>query len=168
MNKTPGVDMTTGSLGHGLSCGVGMALEGKVQKKDYHVYVVLGDGEINEGQIWEAASSAHKFKLDNLVAILDRNRLQMDGFTEDIMPMEPIDKKFEAFNWHVIKIDGHNMKEIVVALEEARDYKAKPICIIANTVKGKGVSFMENVREWHGAKINTEQFETAMKELKGE
>ena len=160
--KTPGVDMTTGSLGQGLSLGVGMALEGKLVKKDFHIFVVLGDGELNEGMIWEAAASAHKYHLDNLVAIVDLNHLQMDGFTEEVMPMEPIDKKFESFNWEVMTIDGHNMEEILLALEKAKTIKGKPICIIANTVKGKCVDFMENIREWHGMAPNEKQYKKAI------
>ena len=168
MRKTPGVDMTTGSLGQGLSCGIGMALEGKMLKKDYTVYVVLGDGELNEGQIWEASESASKFSLDNLIVIVDKNRLQMDGFTDRVMPMEPIGKKFEAFNWKVMEIDGHDMALIVKTLEEAKEVKGKPVCIIANTIKGRGVSYMENVREWHGKAPTKEQYERAVWELKGE
>ena len=168
MRKTPGVDMTTGSLGQGLSCGVGMALEGKMLKKDYSVYVVLGDGELNEGQIWEASESAGKFSLGNLIVIVDKNRLQMDGFTDKVMPMEPIDKKFEAFNWKVMEIDGHDMDLIVKTLEAAKEIKGQPVCIIANTIKGRGVSYMENVREWHGKAPTKEQYETALRELKGE
>ena len=168
MRKTPGVDMTTGSLGQGFSCGVGMALEGKMLKKDYKVYVVLGDGELNEGQVWEASESASKFSLDNLIVIVDKNRLQMDGFTDQVMPMEPIGKKFEAFNWKVMEIDGHDMALIVKTLEAANRVKGKPVCIIANTIKGKGVSYMENIREWHGKAPTTEQYKTAVRELKGE
>jgi len=168
MRKTPGVDMTTGSLGQGLSCGVGMALEGKMLRKNYTVYVVLGDGELNEGQVWEASESASKFSLDNLIVIVDKNRLQMDGFTDQVMPMEPIGKKFEAFNWKVMEIDGHDMALIVRTLEAAKKIKGKPVCIIANTVKGKGVSYMENIREWHGKAPTKEQYETAMRELNGE
>ena len=166
--KTPGVDMTTGSLGQGLSLGVGMALEGKLRKRDYHIYIVLGDGEINEGMIWEAAASAHKYHLDNLIAIVDRNRLQMDGFTKNVMPMEPIDQKFQAFNWEVININGHDMKEILTALEKTKNIKGKPICIIAQTVKGKCVKFMENIRVWHGMAPNEEQYQQAIQCIKGE
>lgn len=165
MRKTPGIDTTTGSLGQGLSLGVGMALEGKLVKKNYHVYVVLGDGEIDEGQVWEAAASASKYKLDNLIAIIDKNGLQMDGFTNKIMPMDSIDKKFEAFNWQVMTINGHNMREILIALEEAKKIKNKPVCIIANTIKGKGVSFMENIRKWHGKAPNQQEYEIAIKEI---
>ncbi len=166
--KTPGIDMTTGSLGQGLSIGVGMSLEARLVKKDYNVYVVLGDGELDEGQIWEAAASAAKYSLDNLIAIVDRNRLQMDGFCEEVMPMEPIDKKFEAFNWKTMRIDGHNMKEVLSALEEAKAFRGQPVCIVADTVKGKGVSYMENVRVWHGKVPNRDEYEIAMKEIMGE
>lgn len=165
MRKTPGIDMTTGSLGQGLSLGVGMALEGKLVKKNYHIYVILGDGEINEGQVWEAAASASKYKLDNLTAIIDKNGLQMDDFTEKVMPMHPIDKKFEAFNWQVMTINGHDMKEILITLEKAKKNKNKPVCIIANTIKGKGVSFMENIRKWHGKAPNQQEYEIAIKEI---
>ncbi len=166
--KTPGIDMTTGSLGQGLSIGVGMALEAKLVKKDYTVYVILGDGELDEGQIWEAAASAAKYSLDNLIAIVDRNRLQMDGFCEEVMPMESIDKKFEAFNWKTMRIDGHNMKEVLSSLEKAKAFGGQPVCIIADTIKGKGVSYMENVRVWHGKVPNREEYEIAMKEIMGE
>lgn len=166
MKKTPGVDMTTGSLGHGLSIGVGMALEARLMKKDYHVYVILGDGELNEGQVWEAAESGHKYSLDNLVAIIDRNRLQLDGYTEDIMPMEPIDQKFEAFNWHVMKMNGHDVKDILTTLENARIASKRPICIIADTIKGKGVSYMENQQFWHGKVPDKEQYEKAIMEIR--
>ena len=165
MRKTPGIDMTTGSLGQGLSLGVGMALEGKLVKKNYHIYVILGDGEINEGQVWEAAASASKYKLDNLTAIIDKNGLQMDGFTDKVMSMDPIDKKFEAFNWQVMTINGHDMKEILITLEKAKKNKNKPVCIIANTIKGKGVSFMENIRKWHGKAPNQQEYEIAIKEI---
>ena len=165
MVKTPGVDITTGSLGQGLSMGVGMALEGKLVGKDFRVFVILGDGEINEGQVWEAAASAYKYKLNKLIAIVDKNRLQMDGFTEEIMPMEPIDKKFKAFNWKVYTINGHNMEEILISIENAKKVKDRPVCIIANTVKGKGVSFMENIREWHGKAPNYQEYLKAIQEI---
>lgn len=167
MHKTPGVDITTGSLGQGLSLGIGMALNAKLSAKDYRVYVVLGDGEINEGQVWEAAAAAAKFKLDNLVAFIDNNRLQMDGFGADVMPMEPIDAKFRAFNWEVQRINGHDVGAILAAVERAWVTKGKPTCIVADTVKGKGVSFMENQREWHGEAPNQQQYEKAMAELEG-
>ncbi|MBD3392558.1 MAG: transketolase [Chitinivibrionales bacterium] len=167
MKKTPGVDMTTGSLGQGLSCGVGMALEGKMLRKDYRVYVMLGDGEINEGQVWEAAATAAKFKLRNLCAIVDKNNLQMDGYTHEVLPMDPIDGKFAAFNWHVLSIDGHNMQEVLAAFEQAREVRDKPVCIIAETVKGKGVSYMEDVRAWHGKVPDHNQYERAIREIQG-
>ena len=165
MRHVPGVDMSTGSLGQGLSTAVGMAMTAKHLKKDFRTYSICGDGEINEGQIWEAAMAAAKWELDNLCAFIDVNRLQIDGETKDVMPSEPLDKKFEAFNWHVIKIDGHNFEQILAALEEARNTKGKPTAIIMETVKGKGVSFMENLAGWHGKAPNDEQFETAKAEL---
>jgi transketolase len=166
MIKTPGVDMTTGSLGQGLSTGVGMALEGKMLKKKYNIFVILGDGELNEGQIWEGAASANKFKLDNLITIIDKNRLQMDGWCDEIMPMEPIDKKFEAFGWHVITINGHDMAQVLMTFEEAVRYEGKPVCIIAETVKGKGVHYMEDVRAWHGKVPSQEEYEQAVTEIR--
>ena len=165
MRHVPGVDMSTGSLGQGLSCAVGMAMTAKHLEKDFRTYAICGDGEINEGQIWEAAMAAAKWDLDNLCAFIDVNRLQIDGETKDVMPTEPLDKKFEAFNWHVIKINGHCMEQILVALKEAREVKGKPTAIIMETVKGKGVSFMENLAGWHGKAPNDEQFETAKAEL---
>ena len=166
--KTPGIDMTTGSLGHGLSLGVGMALEGKMTHKDFFTYVVIGDGELNEGQNWEAAAAAAKFSLTNLIAIIDRNRLQMDGFTEEIMPMGSISDKFRAFGWDVLEMNGHNMLDIILTLEKARLGEAhKPVCIVANTVKGKGVSYMENVRQWHGKAPNEQEYKQAIFEIKG-
>jgi transketolase len=150
MKKTPGVDMTVGSLGQGFSAGLGMALSGKLRKKDYHVWVIIGDGEMQEGAIWEAAMAGAKWKLDNLTAILDRNRLQNDDFVDATMPVDPVADKWKAFNWNVLEIDGHNMEEIVSALETAKTIKGKPTIIIAHTVKGKGVSYMENVAVWHG------------------
>lgn len=161
----PGVDMSTGSLGQGLSVAVGMALATRVDKRDYRVYAVLGDGEIEEGQIWEAAMSAGFYQIDNLVAIVDNNNLQIDGSITDVMSSYPIDKKFEAFNWHVINIDGHNISEIKAALEEARNTKGKPTAIVAKTVKGKGVSFMENVAGWHGKAPSQEQHDMAVAEI---
>ena len=174
MHYVPGVDMSTGSLGQGISAAVGMALAGKVAKKDYRVYAVLGDGEIAEGQVWEAAMSAAKYKLDNLCAVVDVNGLQIDGETKDVMPTEPLDKKFEAFGWHVIQIDGHDFAQIEAAYQEAAATKGQPTMILAHTVKGKGVSFMENNAGWHGKAPNDEQFaqakaelEAAIKELEG-
>lgn len=165
-NKVPGVDMTTGSLGQGLSAANGMAIAGKMDKKDYRVYCVLGDGEIEEGQIWEAAMAANKYKLDNLCVIVDNNNLQIDGTIEEVMSSYPIDEKFRSFGFQVINIDGHNMEEIIKAFEVARDVKGQPTCIIAKTIKGKGVDFMENQAGWHGKAPNEEQYEQAMKSLK--
>jgi transketolase len=166
MNKTPGIDMTVGSLGHGLSAGLGMALSGKLRKKDYHVWVIIGDGESQEGSIWEAAMAASKWKLDNLTAILDYNHLQNDDSVDKVMPIDPLIDKWKAFGWHVIEIDGHNMKEIVDALEAAKAFKGMPTMIVANTVKGKGVSFMENVCEWHGKAPCQEEADKALAELR--
>ncbi len=164
--KTPGIDMTTGSLGIGMAIAVGMAIDAKrISRKGFDVFTLLGDGEINEGVVWEAAQTANKYALDNLVAIVDRNRIQNDGFSDDIMPVEPIDKKFEAFGWHVLKIDGHDMGEVVGALESARDFRGKPVCIVAYTTKGKGVSFMEDDHYWHGKAPSEEQYARARSEL---
>ncbi len=163
----PGVDMSTGSLGQGLSTAVGMALAARVDKKDYRVYSIMGDGEIEEGQIWEAAMSAGFYNLDNLVAIVDNNNLQIDGAITDVMSSYPIDKKFEAFNWNVINVDGHKLSEIKAAFETAKNTKGKPTAIIAKTVKGKGVSFMENIAGWHGKAPSQEQHDAAVAELQG-
>lgn len=165
MRHVKGVDMSTGSLGQGISAAVGMALAGKLAKKDYRVYALLGDGEIAEGQVWEAAMAANKFHLDNLCAVIDLNGLQIDGTTEEVMPTEPVDKKFESFGWHVIKIDGHDFEQIDQAFEEAKATKGQPTVILAKTVKGKGVSFMENQAGWHGKAPNDEQFAQARAEL---
>jgi len=166
MRKTPGVEMTTGSLGQGLSVAIGIALGAKyIDKKSFRVYTLLGDGELNEGQVWEAFMSASKYKLDNLVCICDRNRVQLDGCTEEIMPLEPLRLKIEAFGWEVLEIDGHNIEAIIKALDYAETVKNKPTCIIAYTVKGKGVSFMENTYKWHGRSPNKEEYEEALKEL---
>jgi transketolase len=165
MKKTPGVDMTVGSLAQGFSAGLGMALSGKLRKKDYHVWVIIGDGEMQEGAIWEAAMAGAKWKLDNLTAILDRNRLQNDDFVDATMPVEPVADKWKAFNWNVLEIDGHNMEEIVSALETAKTIKGKPTIIIAHTVKGKGVSYMENVAVWHGKAPSQEQARQALEEI---
>lgn len=167
MNYVPGVDMSTGSLGQGISTAVGMALAGKLDKKDYRVYTILGDGELEEGQVWEAAMSAAHYKLDNLTAFVDYNGLQIDGNVTDVMNPEPITNKFEAFNWNVISIDGHNYEEIISAINEAKNVKDKPTVIVCKTVKGKGVSFMENQCGWHGTAPNKEQCEAAIKELGG-
>lgn len=166
MNKTPGIDMTAGSLGHGLPAGLGMALSGKLQQKDYHVFVIIGDGESQEGSIWEASMAAPNFKLDNLTAILDYNHLQNDYSVDDIMPIHPVVDKWQAFGWNVIEIDGHNMAQVVDALEKAKAHKGAPTMIVANTVKGKGVSYMENVCEWHGKAPCQEEADQALKELR--
>ena len=166
MTKVPGVDMSTGSLGQGLSVAVGMALAGKLDKRNYRVYCLLGDGEIEEGEVWEAAMSANKYKLDNLCVIVDNNNLQIDGSIEEVMSSYPIDEKFKSFGFQIIKIDGHNIEEIKSAFEVAKNVKEKPLCIIAKTIKGKGVSFMENKVEWHGKAPNEEQYKIAMEELK--
>ena len=165
MRHVRGVDMSTGSLGQGLSVAVGMAMAGKLGQKDYRVYAVCGDGEIAEGQIWEAAMSAAKYNLDNLCAVVDVNGLQIDGATKDVMPSEPLDEKFRAFNWHVIVVDGHDYDALVAAFEEAKTVKGKPTVLIAKTTKGKGVSFMENVYGWHGKAPNDEQYEQAKAEV---
>lgn len=163
----PGVDVTAGSLGMGFAQSIGLALEAKMTGAQYRIYALLGDGELNEGLVWEAASSASKFGLDNLVAIIDRNNLQNDGKADDVMPMEPIDRKFEAFNWRVLSIDGHDMAAVVQALETAGKPSGKPTCIIARTIKGKGVSFMEDQREWHGKPPSDAEFTQACKEIEG-
>jgi transketolase len=163
----PGIEATSGSLGMGFAQAIGMALEAKMTGAAYTVYTMLGDGELNEGLVWEAASSAAKFGLDNLVAIIDRNNLQNDGWSDDIMPMEPIDRKFEAFNWRVVTIDGHDMAAILASLESARKRDGKPLCIIARTVKGKGVSFMEDKREWHGKPPSDAEYSQACAEIEG-
>lgn len=167
MNKVPGVDMTSGSLGQGLSVANGMAIAGKLDNKDYRVYCILGDGEIEEGQIWEAAMASAKYKLDNLCVIVDNNNLQIDGTIEEVMSSYPIDEKFKSFGFQIINIDGHDIDEIIKAFEVAKEIKGKPTCIIAKTVKGKGVSFMENKVEWHGKAPNKEEYLQAMNEIKG-
>ena len=163
--RTPGVDVASGSLGQGLSVGLGMSLAGKIDKKDYRVYVLMGDGETQEGNIWEAAMAAAHFKCDNLCAILDYNGFQIDGKICDIMALEPVVAKWQAFGWHTIDIDGHNMDQILSAYKEAKSIKAKPTIIIARTVKGKGVSFMENTCDFHGRAPTKEETEKALKEL---
>lgn len=166
MNKVPGVDMTTGSLGQGLSVANGMAIAGKLDKKNYRVYCIMGDGEIEEGQVWEAAMASNKYKLDNLCVIVDNNNLQIDGTIEKVMSSYPIDEKFKSFGFQVINIDGHNIQEIIDAFDVAKNVKDRPVCIIAKTIKGKGVSFMENKAEWHGNAPNEEQYKIAMEDLK--
>ncbi len=165
MRYTPGVDMSTGSLGQGISVACGMALGAKLKGKDYRVYVPLGDGEIEEGQVWEAAMFAGNKKLDNLVAIVDYNNLQIDGTLDEVNSPYPIKEKFEAFNWNVIEIDGHCFDQIEAAFNKAEECKGKPTCIVAKTIKGKGVSFMEDKCDWHGSAPNAEQYEQAMAEL---
>ena len=165
MVNVPGVDMSTGSLGQGLSAAVGMALAAKHNGKAYRTYSILGDGEIAEGQIWEAIMAAAKWKLDNLCVFVDLNGLQIDGKTADVMPTDPVDAKFKAFNWNVICIDGHDFDQILAALAQARELKGAPTAIIMKTTKGKGISFMENQAGWHGKAPNAEQFATAKAEL---
>lgn len=167
MKNTPGVDMSTGSLGQGISTAVGMALSAKLSQEKYRVYTLLGDGEIQEGQVWEAAMFAGHRQLDNLVVIVDNNGLQIDGNIEDVCSPYPIDEKFKAFNFYVINIDGHNFDEMEASFNKARATKGKPTAIIAKTLKGKGISFMENKASWHGSAPNDEQFDTAIKELEG-
>ncbi len=167
MKCLPGVDMSTGSLGQGISASVGMALAGKLDKKDYRVYTLLGDGELEEGQVWEAAMAAAHYKLDNLTAFVDFNGLQIDGDITKVMNPSPIDKKFEAFGWNVLIIDGHDITAIQDAIEKAKNFKGQPTVIVCNTVKGKGVSFMENEASWHGTAPSKEQCEQALAEIGG-
>lgn len=165
MKVTPGVDMSTGSLGQGLSVANGIALAAKLDKKDYKIYVILGDGEVQEGQVWEAAMSSAQYKLDNVIAILDHNGLQIDGCNDEVMSISPIDEKFAAFGWKVIKIDGHDIEAIGGAIEEAKLAQDKPTIIIAETIKGKGVSFMENQVGWHGKAPNLDQMRIALEDI---
>ncbi|MBE5855119.1 MAG: transketolase [Lachnospiraceae bacterium] len=165
MQETPGVDMSSGSLGQGISAAVGMAMAGKMDGKSYRVYTLLGDGEIQEGQVWEASMFAGAHNLDNLVVVVDNNGLQIDGNIEDVCSPYPIDKKFEAFNFHVINIDAHDFDQIRNAFTEAKNTKGQPTAIIMKSVKGKGVSFMENNAGWHGKAPNDEEFEVAMADL---
>ena len=167
MLKTPGIDMTTGSLGNGLGAGVGMALSAKYLKKDYHTYVLLGCSEHNEGVLWEAALSAAKFRLDNLVAIVDYNKLQLDGYNQEVLPIEPIADKWVSFGWYVQRIDGHDIGQIIEAVRNAHSKKVLPSVIIADTIKGKGISYMEDVCGWHGKAPDDKEYEKAMAELKG-
>ncbi len=168
MNDLPGIDMSTGSLGQGISAAVGMALAGKADDKNYRVYSLLGDGELEEGQVWEAAMAGAHYKLDNLTIFIDFNGLQIDGDITKVMNPSPIDKKFEAFGWNVLVIDGHNYDEILEAIEKAKNHKGQPTAIVCKTVKGKGVSFMENQASWHGTAPSKEQCEEALKEIGGE
>ncbi|HSV86128.1 MAG TPA: transketolase [Levilinea sp.] len=167
MNKTPGVDFTVGSLGQGISAGIGMALSGKLHKKNYHVWVMIGDGESQEGAIWEAAMSGAKWKLDNLTVIVDDNGIQNDTYVVDVMPVENLVEKWRAFNWRVLEINGHDMQAVVDALETALTIKGEPTAIVAHTIKGRGVSFMENNPTWHGKAPNREQTEQALAEIYG-
>ena len=166
MKHIPGVDMSTGSLGQGISAAVGMALAAKLDKKDYRVYTILGDGEIEEGQVWEAAMFAGFKNLDNLVAFVDYNKMQIDGTLDEVVSAHPVDEKFKAFGWNVITIDAHDFTQIEAAYKAARECKGKPTCIIADSIKGKGVSFMENQVGWHGKAPNAEEYEIAAAELK--
>ena len=167
MNYVPGVDMSTGSLGQGISTAVGMALANKIDQNGYRVYTLIGDGESEEGEVWEASMAAAHYKLDNLCAILDYNHLQIDGNIKDVIGPEPFKSKFEAFGWTVLEIDGHDFDEIRQAFAQAREIEGKPTLILAHTVKGKGVSFMENNAAWHGSAPDAEQYAMAMKELGG-
>lgn len=164
-NKIPGVELNTGALGHGLSVGVGMALAGKMDGKGYKVYVLMGDGELAEGSVWEAAMAASHYNLDNLIAIIDRNNLQISGNTEQVMKLESLVDKWRAFGWEVLEVDGHNIEELVEVFEKLPIQAGKPHVLIAHTVKGKGVSFMEHDRKWHHGVPNEQQFEQAMQEL---
>jgi len=163
--KLKGLEASSGSLGQGLSISVGSALAARPDKKSYRVYCIMGDGEQQEGQIWEAAMEAGHYRLDNLCAIIDKNRLQIDGYTDDVMRIDPLSEKYRAFGWHVLDIDGHNMQQILDAFQQAKQNKGKPTVIIANTIKGKGVSFMEGRFQYHNIAISLEQYEQAMQEL---
>lgn len=166
MKRCPGIEISTGSLGQGISCAAGMAIAGKFDEKDYQVYTLLGDGECNEGQVWEAAQTANKYQLDNLTVIIDNNGLQNDGFSKDIMPNRDLRKKFEAFGFQTVRINGHDVEEITTALDFMKTQKnGMPKCIVCNTIKGKGVSFMENVPMWHGMAPDDEQYRQAMKDI---
>ena len=167
MKSTPGIDMSSGSLGQGLSIANGMALAARLQNKSYRVYVVLGDGELEEGQVWEAAMTAAQYKLDNLVAFVDANALQINGTTDDVMKVEPIKGKFEMFGWHVIEVDGHDILALQKALQTAKNIKGKPVMIVAKTIKGKGVSFMEGQAKWHSGVLTQEEYEKAVAGLGG-
>ena len=168
MRKLAGVEASTGSLGQGISWAVGMALAGKMDQAGYRVYSLLGDGELEEGMVWEAAMAAAHYRLDNLAAIVDNNGLQIDGRVEDVMDVQPIADKFAAFNWAVIEIDGHDLRQIMAALEKARGIKGRPAAIIAKTIKGKGCSFMEDRAEWHGTAPKKEDAQRALEEIKAD
>jgi transketolase len=163
--STPGIEMSAGSLGQGLSFAIGVALSSRLNSQAYRVYVLMGDGECDEGQVWEGAMAAPHFKLDNLVAIVDNNGLQIDGWNRDVMNLEPFAQKWRAFGWHVIEVNGHDIDQLITAFEKAQQFKGKPTTIIAHTIKGKGVSFMENIANFHGIAPNTEEVEIALKEL---
>lgn len=164
-NKTPGVDMTAGALGHGPAIGAGLALAARLNGKNYRTYVMLGDGELQAGVVWEGVMTAAKYQLDNLTAVVDFNGVQLDGTVADIMPLDPMVDKWRAFGWHVLEIDGHNMRQVLEALDEVPKLHTKPTVIIAHTIKGKGVSYMENQNAWHGRAPSKEQYEQAMAEL---
>lgn len=166
VKKIPALETSSGPLGEGLSQACGMALGARMDKADYHIWCLTSDGEHQEGMTWEAMMLAAKYRLSNLTVIIDRNNIQIDGFTEDVMPLEPLREKYEAFGWHVEDINGHDMRQIVTTLEEAKAVQEKPTCVIANTVPGKGVPFMENKFEWHGEPPNKEQAEEALRELR--
>jgi transketolase len=165
IQSPPGIEMCAGSLGQGLSYSIGQALAARLDGRDYRVYCLMGDGELDEGQVWEAAMAAAHYALDNLVAIIDRNRIQNDGFVDDIMRTDPLPAKWQSFGWHVIEVDGHNVSQLIDAFEAARTVKGKPTVIIAHTIKGKGVSFMENTAIWHGRAPTPEEAERALAEL---
>ncbi|MCJ7831685.1 MAG: transketolase [Dehalococcoidia bacterium] len=165
IQSPPGIEMCAGSLGQGLSYSIGQALAARLDGRDYRVYCLMGDGELDEGQVWEAAMAAAHYALDNLVAIIDRNRIQNDGFVDDIMRTDPLPAKWQSFGWHVIEVDGHNVSQLIDAFEAARTVKGKPTVIIAHTIKGKGVSFMENTATWHGRAPTPEEAERALAEL---
>jgi len=164
--KTPGVEMTTGCLGHGISIGAGLCLAGQLKRLDYHTYVLVGDGECQSGILWEGAMLAGKYKLSKLTAIMDYNEVQLDGRVEDIMPLEPVKKKWESFNWAILEIDGHNMEEVLDSLDKACGINDRPTVIIAHTIKGKGVSFMEGKAAWHGRAPNDDELKQAVEELR--
>lgn len=166
MTATPGVEMSSGSLGQGLSFGIGMALAGRLDARDYRIYVLLGDGECDEGQVWEAAMASAHFRLDNLVAIVDHNELQIDGWNRDVMNLEPLADKWKAFGWHTIEVNGHELSQLISAFDDAKRVKGKPTVIIAHTIKGKGVSFMENNVDFHGKAPTPAEIEKALEELK--
>ena len=165
----PGVEASTGSLGQGIGIAVGMALAGKLDRKTYHVYAIIGDGELQEGSVWESFMAGHKYSLDNMTVILDRNRVQLDGFTDDIMPQNNIREMVSSFGWEVFEINGHDYEEIIGAVEKAKNFRGKPTFILANTVKGKGVSYMENNPKYHGSPpANDDEYERALRELSGD